>query len=74
MIKSIAEQVALHEGDYVAAVEELERSRTDLLNACKQVQQSLAAHRDGEPIMFEGREICLEELKYLVVDPVLDQS
>lgn len=37
-------------------------------------QAALAAWRDGEPIMHDGREINLEEFKYLVVDPILQHN
>lgn len=41
--------------------------------ALRFIQYALAAYRDGETIFFEGKEVCLEEVKYLVVDPVLER-
>jgi len=44
-----------------------------LRKALRIVQAALAAHRDGLTINLPGHgEVCLEEVKYLVVDPALD--
>jgi len=43
--------------------------------ALKFVQYALAQDRDGLPIRHpEHGEICLEEVKYIVVDPALDNA
>jgi len=43
------------------------------LEALRQVQIALACHRDGEAYIHpEHGELCLEEVKYCVVDPVIE--
>jgi len=43
--------------------------------ALRIVQDALAAFRDDQPFTLPGHgEVCLEEVKYLVVDPVLDNA
>jgi hypothetical protein len=46
-----------------------------LRKALRVVQDALAAHRDDQPFFlpYYG-EVCLEEVKYLVVDPALDNG
>lgn len=45
-----------------------------LLEAMKFQQYALSQWRDGEAIIFEGREIKLEEVKYLIVDPAVAEA
>lgn len=44
------------------------------IEALEQVRDALACHRDGETYVHpEHGELCLEEVKYCVVDPVLEK-
>ena len=48
--------------------------KQDLIDALKFVQYALACFRDNEPIIHpEHGELYLEEVKYCVVDPVLEE-
>jgi hypothetical protein len=46
----------------------------DLLAALVKVQLALACYRDDQPFIHNGRQLALEEVKYLLVDPVIDKA
>lgn len=78
--KDYLAELSIFNPDQIPVLQVLQPDKVDPLqmavDALKQVQIALAAHRDGEKYVHpdhpEHGEMTLEELKYCVVDPALD--
>jgi methionine synthase II (cobalamin-independent) len=80
LAKNYIAEISVLTEEQIQIVQVLQPDKVDPLqmavDALKQVQIALAAHRDGEKYVHpdhpEHGEMTLEELKYCVVDPALD--
>ena len=46
---------------------------SDMKDGLLEVQRALACFRDDEPYVYQGRTLTLEEVKYVIVDPLLEE-